>query len=398
MPSILVILPYVPFPLKRGTYQRVYHLAAELAQGWELDLFCLRGEDSEGEQRGAFGFARRYATAEFRHPPWAGLGRRLRDPLPTTVRHWESPAALAALREFVAGRTYDVVWFCDLVLWPYAEALFPDHPRLVLDRSRVDWLFQTEELRTLRLGLRDRLLRWENLRKVARLERLVYRRVAREIVCGEDDRTFLRARLGRADKVFVLPNGANERFFSADDWPPAPARRPTALFCGALDYTPNVDGLTWYFREVHGPIRALAPDFQLLVVGKNPLPELVEAARQPGVTLVGEVPDVRPWYQQSWLQVVPLRIGGGTRLKIVECLALGVPVVSTTLGAQGLDLRHGRDLLLADTPEDFAGAVAGLLRDPAAREGLGRAGRANVLVNYTWGALGERLRQHLSTL
>jgi len=121
-------------------------------------------------------------------------------------------------------------------------------------------------------------------------------------------------------------------------------------------------------------------------------------AARPGVTVTGEVPDVRPYYQKSWVQMVPLRIGGGTRLKIVESLSLGTPVVSTTVGAQGLNLRHGEHLLLADTPSDFAGQLALIMQDKARRARLANEGRRQVLAHYTWQQLGRELSRDYENL
>jgi glycosyltransferase involved in cell wall biosynthesis len=235
--------------------------------------------------------------------------------------------------------------------------VFPRHPARVMDRSRVDWLYQTEVMKTLRHGVFEKAKAAENLFKIARLEREVRRELALTVVCGPDDRTFLEEKLGPSERVFVLANGADVGFFNAVEWPPQPTAHPSALFCGALDYTPNTDGLAWYFEAIHPLVLARRPDFRVMIVGKNPTDEIRRFATLAGVDFIGEVPDVRPFYQQAWMQVVPLRIGGGTRLKIAEGLAMSNPVVSTTLGAQGLDLHHDEHLLLADHADAFAGAM-----------------------------------------
>ena len=393
MPRLLIFLPYVPYPLMRGTYQRVYHLAEELAARFETDLFCLSSEPDDASHLARFeGFCRRVRFEPFQHGPWAPfLTDRIWHPLPVTVRHWWSERVLAAFRAFTAGQDYAVVNFCDLVLWPYVKAVFPDHPARVMDRSRVDWLYQTEVLQTVRQSWFSQLKARENLVKIARLEREVRRELALTVVCGPDDETFLAGQLGPSERVFVLPNGANTDFFDADDWPAQPTSHPSALFCGALDYRPNTDGLEWYFSGIHQRVLARRPDFRVTLVGKNPTSGVSAYASLPGVDFAGEVPDVRPFYQQAWLQIVPLRIGGGTRLKIAEGLAMANPVVSTTLGAQGLELDHDHHLLLADTQDDFAAAIARYLDDADLRQRQAAAGRARILERYTWGALGQRL-------
>ena len=229
--------------------------------------------------------------------------------------------------------------------------------------------------------------------KLARFEKRIARRVDVEVVCGPDDKTFIRDRISRAVEVFVLANGVDLDYFRPDVVLATRAPEPTVLFCGAMDYTPNVDALRWYFAEIHESLRARIPELRVLIVGKAPVAEVQAYATRPGVTVTGGVPDVRPFYQQSWLQIVPLRIGGGTRLKIPESMALGTPVVSTTIGAQGLDLRHDVDILLADTPVEFAGQTARALRDTDLRTRLASAGRATVTARLVWPMLGQQLSE-----
>ena len=196
----------------------------------------------------------------------------------------------------------------------------------------------------------------------------------------------------------MLANGVDPAVFDLAQFPRQPDLIPTVLFCGAMDYTPNIDGLKWYFETADPALRQALPDRQILIVGKNPVPAVQAYANLAGVTVTGEVPDVRPYYQRAWLQMVPLRIGGGTRLKIVESLAIGCPVVSTTIGAQGLDLEDGQHISLADTGPDFAEAIATLLSQSDQRAQLTEAGRDRTLERYTWGALGGQLSDYYETL
>lgn len=400
MKRVLIFLPYVPYPLRRGTFQRVYNLTKELARHFKVDLFCLSSEEEDAEHLPRFeAFCNRVKFAPFQNVPWAPFFTdRLWHPLPVTVRHWWSDAALSAFRDFTAGQDYEIISFCDLVLWPYVKEVFPDHPARVMDRSRVDWLYQTEVLDTVKQGFLTRLKSRENLAKIARLEKEVRRELDLMVVCGPDDKTFLESKLGPSDQIHVLANGADVEFFNASEWPPASTPFPSALFCGALDYAPNVDGLGWYFEKIHPLVMKRLPDFKILLVGKNPTDEIRKHADRPGVEFFGEVPDVRPYYQKAWMQIVPLRIGGGTRLKIAEGMAMANPVVSTTLGAQGLELHHEKELLLADTPEDFATAIARYAADEKLRKEHGTAGLRAIHSLYTWSALGASLAERFNQL
>jgi glycosyltransferase involved in cell wall biosynthesis len=397
-PRVFLFMPYIPFPVDRGTYQRVFHLFVELSKSFEIDLACLQ-EDASRTMEPFEPYTARRLAIPFQNAPWQRLfPDRLLNPLPTTVQHWQVDGVADALRQFVQGQDYDRVIFIDLVLWPYIREIFPDHPCRIMDRSRVDWLFQTEELNTLKLSLKERFLRKENLSKIARLEREAYAALSGMVVCGWDDRTFLKEHLGEAEKVFVLANGYNAEFFDAEAYPRTLTDAPSILFCGALDYSPNVDAIDWFADTIWPRIHKEMPKAVWRIVGKSPDARSKRWASMAGVKLVGEVPDVRPYYQSSWLQVVPLRIGGGTRLKIVESLGMRCPVVSTTLGAQGLDLKNERDILLADDEPGTADAVLRLLRDTQLRESIEVAGLKTVRENYLWEQLGAKLNDYLMQL
>jgi len=397
-PKTFFFMPYIPYPVDRGTYQRVYHLFVETSKAFDIDLVCLQEE--AGRDMSPFEpFTNRRLAIPFKNPPWKRLfPARILEPLPATVVHWKSPDVLDALKHFVGEIKYEYVVFIDLVLWPYIKELFPKHPKLIMDRSRVDWLFQTEELKTLSLSLKDRVLRRENLLKIARLEKQVYKQLSGMIVCGWDDKTFLNKRLGDSSKVFVLPNGYNETYFNYQLHQRSLTKYPSVLFCGALDYSPNVDAINWFAKDIWPRIRKKEPHAVWTIIGKSPGEDLGYLKRMDGVEFVGEVPDVRPYYQSRWVQVVPLRIGGGTRLKIVESLGMKCPVVSTSLGAQGLNLSHQKDIILADTEEAFAQEILRLLNSPEVRNRLEINGLNTVLNEYRWEQLGNQLNQYIHSL
>ncbi len=393
-----MFMPYIPFPVDRGTYQRVFHLFVELSKAFKIDLVCLQ-EDASRSMEPFEPLTNRCLAIPFKNAEWQRLiPNRLLNPLPATVQHWQAEDVLAALKEFVADRVYDRVIFIDLVLWPYIQRLFPNHPCCIMDRSRVDWLFQSEELNTLKLNWRERLLRKENLWKIARLERSIYKMLAGMIVCGWDDRNFLKSKLGAADKVFVLANGYNETFFTVEEYPRNLTEEQSILFCGALDYSPNVDAIDWFADQIWPLVHERMPQARWKIIGKSPDARSRRWAKIDGVEFIGEVDDVRPYYQSSWLQVVPLRIGGGTRLKIVESLGMCCPVVSTTLGAQGLELTDGKDIVLADTETGFANAIIEILKNPEKRSSMEQSGLIAVRENYRWEQLGAKLNEYISKL
>lgn len=398
--KLLVIYPYAPWPLDRGTYQRTFHLLKALALHHEVDFVALTEEqDNLEEKRAVFAeFCHDVEFIPFVHPPWQKLfPQRLLNFLPSNVQHWQSDTVTNAINKRLKPGRYDLVHICDLVLMPYVLP-HKHHTPFVVDRSRVDLQFQMMEHKTLRFSTRERLLRWESYAKLWRYEKKLAREALLEVVCGPDDEVFLRQHVNEQAHVMVVANGVDLDYFHPASAPDVRAAEPTVIFCGAMDYSPNVDALSWFFESIHEKLLRLCPEARILIVGKNPIPEVQAYGSLPGVTVTGGVPDVRPYYRRAWLQMVPLRIGGGTRLKIVESLAIGTPVVSTTIGAQGLELKHGENILLADDEESFASEISRALSDQTLRQRIEQNGIATATERFGWPAIGARLAKHYDTL
>jgi glycosyltransferase involved in cell wall biosynthesis len=212
---------------------------------------------------------------------------------------------------------------------------------------------------------------------------------------SERDRDVLRRWNPRAS-VRVVPNGVDTAFFRPE---PGVDPEPGALvFTGLLSYPPNRDAALFFAREVLPRIRRLVPTVTWYVVGRAD-PDLVTTlTAQAGVICTGYVDDVREYFRRALVAVVPLRAGGGTRLKVLEAMAMGCPVVSTSLGTEGLPFRDGDEIRLADTPDAFASAVVDLLRHPAAASRLAAAGRRAVLAAYGWDRIAEDYRAAIADI
>jgi glycosyltransferase involved in cell wall biosynthesis len=190
----------------------------------------------------------------------------------------------------------------------------------------------------------------------------------------------------------MVPNGVDTDFFRRDSHAAPDADTPYVLFTGTLDFRPNIDAVSWFAHQVLPLIRAELPDLRFVVVGRSPTPAVRALDRLPGVAIVGEVSDVRPWFNRCAVYVVPMRIGGGVRLKVLEALAMELPVVATHMGAEGVEgLHSGIQALLADKPAEFAAEVCRVLRDRALAQRLGTAGRALVVERYDWRAIVPRM-------
>jgi exopolysaccharide biosynthesis WecB/TagA/CpsF family protein len=397
--NLLVVYPYIPFPLDRGTYQRTFHLLRELAREHTVDLIALSENGERLDQRHVFeSFCRDVRFVPFKHPAWPKLmPDRLFNWTPSTIRHWDLPQLADAIRDQLARNQYDLVHVCDIVLAQYFLKEHKDIP-LSIDRSRVDLQFQLQQTAFNTSSLKDKALAWENMTKLWFYERRIAKRSQLQVLCGPDDETFVRRHISKQVPLKVVANGVDLAFFKAEVLEQTLAAKPSILFCGAMDYTPNVDALRWYFADIHERILKQVPELQVFIVGKSPLPEVQAYASLPGVIVTGSVDDVRPYYRKAWLQIVPLRIGGGTRLKIVESLAIGTPVVSTSIGAQGLDLIHGANVLLADDAKSFSEQTVRALHNSPLRQHLKQNGIATARERFGWKRIGTRLSAHYQRL
>ena len=185
----------------------------------------------------------------------------------------------------------------------------------------------------------------------------------------------------------VVPNGVDIDFYAAD----VPAMEDGAgpgpldlVFTAKMDFRPNVDAVLWFAQAVLPLIRRRSPRTRFWVVGKDPHPRLAPLAADPGIVVTGWVEDVRPYIAGAALYVIPLRIGGGTRLKVLEAMAMGRAIVSTALGCEGFELEPGQELAIADTPDEFATTVLALLQDPDRRERMGRDAHQYARSRYDW--------------
>jgi glycosyltransferase involved in cell wall biosynthesis len=208
------------------------------------------------------------------------------------------------------------------------------------------------------------------------------------VVSPEDAETLRRISPGLS--TTVVPNGVDTEYFT----PRADPGGHTLLFCGGLDWYPNADAMVYFFEQIWPPLLARLPDLRVVVVGRRPPSWLTDLAKRDGrIQVTGFVDDVRPYFEQATVYVCPIRIGGGTRLKILDALAMGMPLIGTTFACSGISVGHEREVLLADTPEEFARQVQRALSDENLRARLALSGRAVVCEKYSWSVIGDSLSE-----
>lgn len=378
---------FVPAPLF-GSGTRVYELVRALARRHQVTVVTYPFDSDDGY---AEGLRHQGVTVHVidRTKP-SSLRRRfdqllsVASPMPFHVRELRSPAMQQALDGLVTGGSFDVVQIEGSQL---CSLRVPSGPVLVLDEHNVEY----EVLRRMSEGERTALRRFFSAleyRKFRRTEVRSWRRVGGVAVTSERELQEV-TRQAPAAVTAVVPNAVDPDHFRPDHTVEAPG---SMLFMGTLDYRPNVDAVEYLVEEILPEVKGIRPDATLTIVGQGE-PRILQRFRHPGVTVTGRVPDVRPYLARAAAAVVPVRIGGGTRLKVVEALSMEKAVVSTSLGCEGLAVTPGTHLLVADTGAGFAAAVGRVLTDAGEARRLGSAGRALVLERYSWARSAARLEE-----
>jgi glycosyltransferase involved in cell wall biosynthesis len=311
------------------------------------------------------------------------LLRTLFSPLPYMIARYRSPQLRQRVRQLAAAADLIV---CDF-LFPSLNVPDGLHPPVVLFQHNVEARILQRHVSVPQHPVRRAYMRlqWQ---RMWRHEARESRRFAHVIAVSALDAELIRREYGAASVGYV-PTGVDVEYFSPSR-PRQPASRDL-VFIGSMDWMPNEDGIRWFASAVFSRIQERVPGARLKVVGRAPSPYLCElAARNAAIEVTGTVPDVRPYLERAAICVVPLRVGGGTRLKIYEAMAMGVPVVATAIGAEGLPLRHDEHLLIADTAEEQVSAICGLLADRALADRLAAAARAHVLEHCSWDVVAER--------
>jgi glycosyltransferase involved in cell wall biosynthesis len=250
---------------------------------------------------------------------------------------------------------------------------------VVLFQHNVEYLIW-QRLSTLERNPIKKLLFAVEWRKLRHKESALCSRADLTIAVSEEDRERL-AEMSPTAKTGAVPTGVDTAYFAPGGRPQIPSR---LVFSGSMDWHPNEDAVIYFGESILPKIRAHVPDVSFAIVGRNPTQKLCDAAARLGMIVTGTVDDVRPYLDEAAVYVVPLRAGSGTRMKIFEALGMAKPVVSTTVGAEGLALTDQKEFITADNPEDFAAAVVHLLHDEARRTELGQAGRTLVVERYSW--------------
>jgi glycosyltransferase involved in cell wall biosynthesis len=381
------------YPTTSGKRLRSLNLLLPLAKRHEL-ICVLRSQGDAKENEQCAEFLRTHGIeAHLIDDPlprkkgigfYARLAANMTSPLPYSVASHYSPRFAEAVRKVFTQRQVDV-WNLEWSGYRYAIEGLPG--AVVLQAHNVDSLIWQRYHETA-TGWFQRTYVKRQWKKFERFERGAFQRADRVVFVSKADAQLAREWFGLKNAV-VVENGVDVVGYSAVR--PAPGSR-WILYLGSLDWRPNLDAVDRLLTEIFPVVQQSIPEAQLVIVGRKPPESLLRRiAPMNQVRLHADVPDVKPYLEQSGVMAVPLRIGGGSRLKILEALACGLPVISTTIGAEGLELTPGRDLTITDTSQAMAEAIVHTLRNPQEAFDQAKQGQSTVAALYDWSRLASKL-------
>jgi len=387
---LLAVYPYVPYPPDFGGRIRCFHLLELLREHFQVELVVLTSpEDDSATVRELGARVDRMFAIPSPSPPRLSRRQKIRNIL--SPEPWEVPLRSEQLERLVYERSGE----CDMV--------FVDSGRLlplrrcsrsevhVLDADDLAYIMLYRRLKKMtalksRLGYTLEFLKTflYELKGIAKFD----------VILVASDEDFQRLhRWNRKLPLHIVPNGVNIERFSGNDI--ESSQENLILFLGALDYEPNEFAVVWLCKSIFPKIRRLIPRAKLHLVGRNPS-RLVQSLIGPGIELARNVPDVRPYLHSSKVVVVPITMGGGTRIKILEAAAAGRPVVSTSIGAEGLRFVPGMEIEIADNEEEFVRKTTELLSNSVRAETMGKLARSRVERDYTWELSKRKLAEAIS--
>jgi sugar transferase (PEP-CTERM/EpsH1 system associated) len=380
--KILLVTQVLPYPPDSGPKVKTWNVLKYLAQRHEVTLVSfIRGDQSAEVEH-----LRRYCSAVYTVPMERGamrdglaMARSLLSGQPWMMVRDDRSAMRRLVDRLALETQFDIAHADQLNMAQYAARV--SDARKILDAHNSLWLLYKRLWETMEPGPPKWLL-GRDWRLLKGYEGRVCREFDAVLAVSQEDKAALQESAGQPLDITVIPIAVD-----TDEVTPV-ARQPGAnhiLHMGTMYWPPNIDGVWWFIRQVYPHIRAKRPEVTFDIVGARPPQEILDLRRDGrGINVTGYVEDPTPYLEQAGVMVVPLRAGGGMRVKILNALAQGLPVVSTSLGCEGIAVETGRHLLTADTPEDFAQATLRVLEDRTLADELGRNGRQFIQTTYDY--------------
>lgn len=387
---ILQIAPRLCWPLDTGAKIRNFYLARGLAQHASVSLLAFADREQSVPELQKF-YDQVVTVQRARSYTVSKIVRGALGKTPLPVLNYTTESMKKAVARLLAEKDFAVVQIESVHLIEYLPLIRGSSGRPLVV---CDWHNIESELMGQYAEHDRNLFRRGYARRTARLLREFEQRALKDfdahICVSERDAERLR-QFNPEAKVYVIENGVDTSYYLGQASNDTDASRSRILFVGSMDYHANIDAVANFARDVWPRVHARNLELVFTIVGKDPHPQIRQLENIDGIEVTGTVDDVRPFYRQAVASIVPLRVGGGSRLKILEAIAAGVPVISTTLGAEGLGVQNGENILIADDTSEFVEAIVKVLENESLRQRLINAGRALVTERYDWSKLGKAL-------
>lgn len=401
--KILILTPQLPYPPHQGTTIRNFNIIKGLAAHHELHLLTF-GLDKEQDIVPLRDFCTRI---EILPAPSRSFATRAAEtfiaPLPDMARRLYSPALAQKLDSLLEQEQYNLIQIEGIEMGSYWMERSPRGgtppsapapktaaratPAVVFDNHNAEYILQKTAYETDRRNptrAHAALYSYIQWHKLEHFERELCLSVNQTVVVSSQDARALTS-LDRHINPAVIPNGVDvEYYVPSEGVCSKPLAEQSVVFTGKMDFRPNIDAAIWFADEILPPLRRALPLAHIALVGQRPAAQITRLSNRPGIEVTGWVPDTRPYISDAAVYAVPLRMGGGTRLKVLEAMAMGKAIVSTSRGVEGIACRDGREVLIADRAEDFAAAIVSLMRDPERVRELGMNARLLAASTYDW--------------
>ncbi len=386
---------FVPYPPRGGSYQRTFNLLRHISRKYETTFIALNLEKESASKLAEYRdeFSKFCAAVEFWETPikgkgvrwWAQLGLGPLDSLHHAARSLWSPHLDTRWRTLLEKHRGDLVQFETIDLAPYISG--SNGFRRALTHQNCESAMAKRRAENETNPVKKAYL-FNQAQKIERQEHYWCPRFDVNLAVSGLDAERLRTQCG-VIHLHVVENGTDTEYFT----PAAGQTEPNAIvFAASLRWYPNVSGIRFFTTRIWPLLKARCPGIRLYLAGRNPSPAIIQiAAADPDIQLIADPPDIRPWVARGSVFICPIIDGGGTRLKILDALAMGMPVLTTRLGCEGLQVEPGKNIVVADSPEEFASAAQSLLGNAALRQQLRTEGRKLVEEVYSWNAIVRRL-------
>ncbi|MHB8596659.1 MAG: glycosyltransferase [Ktedonobacteraceae bacterium] len=385
---ILFVTPYVPSRIR----VRPYYLITSLSKLHDVSLVSLLCDEYERE------LAREisdYCTSIDLVPlskarAYVNCLRAVPTLMPLRVAYYRSPAFITTIRQVIRKQQIDVVHGELIKVVPALQAvLAQEHIPCLYDSVDCISSYLEQQYSTVRNPLK-KVFVFSELQKMKRYESLVLTDFDKVTITSAHDSKYLMARNKKLQSIQVVPNGVDTAYFAPLT---TPHESDSLVFCAKLDYYPNSQAIQYFCREVLPLIWKQRPQVRLTIVGSNPPQVIRDLSADERITVTGSVPDVRPYLGKATVALAPLQVAAGMQNKVLEALAMGVPMVATPRACKSLQVKNGAHLLIADEPQAYAEAIKLVLDDPQLARKLSFAGRAYVEEHHSWTANAHTLSE-----